>query len=139
MLQIAEERWEGNRLIFACALGQPWSSVRTIRTTSHRGDARYERAREVLPYKTYRQGSKNCWSMPRIAPSSPNFSNARDQTLIAFYESVRRQVEADKQSGGGSLLGGASTRQPGPGPGAPVGPKIKRRRQSVRKRHPSDP
>ena len=39
------------------------------------------------------------------------FSTARDETLIAFYESVRRQVEADKQSGGRSRLVGASTRQ----------------------------
>jgi hypothetical protein len=39
------------------------------------------------------------------------FSTARDETLIAFYESVRRQVEADKQSGGRFRLVGASTRQ----------------------------
>ena len=29
-----------------------------------------------------------------------NFSNAKDETLIAFYESVRRQVRADIQSSG---------------------------------------
>jgi hypothetical protein len=40
-----------------------------------------------------------------------NFSIANDETLIAFYESVRRQVEADKQSGGSSRLVGPSTRQ----------------------------
>jgi hypothetical protein len=40
-----------------------------------------------------------------------DFSNAGDETLIAFYESVRRQVEADKRSGGSSRLVGASTRQ----------------------------
>jgi hypothetical protein len=39
-----------------------------------------------------------------------DFSLANDETLIAFYESVRRQVEADKQSGGRSRLVGASTR-----------------------------
>jgi hypothetical protein len=30
-----------------------------------------------------------------------NFSTARDDSLLAFYESVRRQVQADLQSGGG--------------------------------------
>jgi hypothetical protein len=27
-----------------------------------------------------------------------NFANAKDQSLLAFYESVRRQVEADKSA-----------------------------------------
>jgi hypothetical protein len=40
-----------------------------------------------------------------------DFSTAGDETLIAFYESVRRQVEADKQSGGISRLVGASTKK----------------------------
>ena len=40
-----------------------------------------------------------------------NFSLANDETLIAFYESVRRQVEADKQSGGRHRLVGASTKK----------------------------
>jgi hypothetical protein len=40
-----------------------------------------------------------------------NFSIANDETLIAFYESVRRQVEADKQSGGRHRLVGASTKK----------------------------
>jgi hypothetical protein len=29
-----------------------------------------------------------------------NLSNVQDESLIAFYESVRRQVRADLQSGG---------------------------------------
>ena len=29
-----------------------------------------------------------------------DFSNAKDESLIAFYESIRRQVQADIQSGG---------------------------------------
>jgi hypothetical protein len=40
-----------------------------------------------------------------------NFSTANDETLLAFYESVRRQVEADKQSGGRHRLVGASTKK----------------------------
>jgi hypothetical protein len=40
-----------------------------------------------------------------------DFSTAGDETLIAFYESVRRQVEADKQAGGRSRLVGASTKK----------------------------
>ena len=40
-----------------------------------------------------------------------DFSLANDETLIAFYESVRRQVEADKHSGGRSRLVGASTKK----------------------------
>jgi hypothetical protein len=40
-----------------------------------------------------------------------NFSTARDETLIAFYESVRRQVQADVQVGGRHRLVGASTKK----------------------------
>jgi hypothetical protein len=40
-----------------------------------------------------------------------NFSGATDETLIAFYESVRRQVQADIQSSGRNRLVGASTKQ----------------------------
>jgi hypothetical protein len=40
-----------------------------------------------------------------------DFSTAGDETLIAFYESVRRQVEADKQAGGRHRLVGASTKK----------------------------
>jgi hypothetical protein len=40
-----------------------------------------------------------------------NFSNASDESLIAFYESVRRQVRADMQSGGRYRFVGESTRQ----------------------------
>jgi site-specific DNA-adenine methylase len=40
-----------------------------------------------------------------------DFSLANDETLIAFYESVRRQVEADKQAGGRHRLVGASTKK----------------------------
>lgn len=29
-----------------------------------------------------------------------NFSNSRDERLLAFYEGVRRQVELDMRSGG---------------------------------------
>jgi hypothetical protein len=29
-----------------------------------------------------------------------NFSRSKDESLLAFYENIRRQVEADKQSGG---------------------------------------
>jgi hypothetical protein len=29
-----------------------------------------------------------------------NFSEAKDETLLAFYASVQRQVDADNQSGG---------------------------------------
>jgi hypothetical protein len=40
-----------------------------------------------------------------------NFSNARDESLIAFYESVRRQVRADMHSGGRYRFIGEATRQ----------------------------
>jgi hypothetical protein len=40
-----------------------------------------------------------------------NCSTANDETLIAFYESVRRQVEAHKQSGGRHRLVGASAKK----------------------------
>ena len=40
-----------------------------------------------------------------------DFSNARDESLIAFYESIRRQVRADMESGGRYRFGGESTRQ----------------------------
>jgi hypothetical protein len=33
-----------------------------------------------------------------------NFSNTKDQSLLHFYESVRRQVESDIQSGGAIVL-----------------------------------
>jgi hypothetical protein len=40
-----------------------------------------------------------------------NFSDAKDESLIAFYESVRRQVRADIQSGGRYRFIGESTKQ----------------------------
>jgi hypothetical protein len=40
-----------------------------------------------------------------------NFSNVRDESLTAFYESVRRQVQADMQSGERYRFVGESTRQ----------------------------
>jgi hypothetical protein len=39
------------------------------------------------------------------------FSNVKDESLIAFYESVRRQVQADMQSGGLYRFVGESTKQ----------------------------
>jgi hypothetical protein len=40
-----------------------------------------------------------------------NFSNAGDESLIAFYENVRRQVRADMQSGKRYRFVGDSTKQ----------------------------
>jgi hypothetical protein len=40
-----------------------------------------------------------------------NFSNAKDDSLLVFYESVRRQVEADMNSGGRYRFVGESARQ----------------------------
>jgi hypothetical protein len=40
-----------------------------------------------------------------------NFSNAKDDSLLVFYESVRRQVEADANSGGRYRFLGESARQ----------------------------
>jgi hypothetical protein len=40
-----------------------------------------------------------------------NFSNARDESLIAFYENVRRQVQADMHSGGRYRFVGQSVKQ----------------------------
>jgi len=43
--------------------------------------------------------------------NSMNFANASDECLLHFYESVRRQVTADKQSGGRYRLAGANVRE----------------------------
>jgi len=40
-----------------------------------------------------------------------SFANSKDESLFAFYENVRRQVEADKQSGGRYRLAGDGVRQ----------------------------
>ena len=40
-----------------------------------------------------------------------NFENAKDESLLHYYESVRRQVETDKQSGGRYRFAGATARQ----------------------------
>ena len=40
-----------------------------------------------------------------------NFSDAKDDSLLVFYESVRRQVEADANSGGRYRFLGESARQ----------------------------
>jgi hypothetical protein len=39
------------------------------------------------------------------------FANSTDESLLAFYESVRRQVAADNQLGGRHRLTGASVKQ----------------------------
>jgi hypothetical protein len=39
------------------------------------------------------------------------FENAKDESLLYFYESVRRQVEADMLSGGRYRVVGDSARQ----------------------------
>jgi hypothetical protein len=39
------------------------------------------------------------------------FEKSRDETLLHFYESVRRQVEADRLAGGGYRFVGDSTKQ----------------------------
>jgi hypothetical protein len=40
-----------------------------------------------------------------------NFSNAQDDSLLVFYESVRRQVEADMRGGGRYRFVGETARQ----------------------------
>jgi len=40
-----------------------------------------------------------------------NFSNTKDESLLHLYESVRRQVEADIQSGGRYRFAGDSAKQ----------------------------
>jgi hypothetical protein len=40
-----------------------------------------------------------------------NFSKASDESLIAFYENVRQQVQADMQSGGRYRFAGESMKQ----------------------------
>ena len=40
-----------------------------------------------------------------------NFSTAKDDSLLVFYESVRRQVEADTNSGGRYRFVGELARQ----------------------------
>jgi hypothetical protein len=42
--------------------------------------------------------------------ASMKFANSTDESLLAFYESVRRQVSADNQLGGRFRLIGASVR-----------------------------
>ena len=40
-----------------------------------------------------------------------NFSQSKDERLLAFYENVRRQVELDKRSGGKYRLVGEGVKQ----------------------------
>jgi hypothetical protein len=40
-----------------------------------------------------------------------NFSQSKDERLLAFYENVRRQVEIDKQRGGRYRSAGEGVRQ----------------------------
>jgi hypothetical protein len=40
-----------------------------------------------------------------------NFSQSKDERLLAFYENVRRQVELDKQHGGKYRLAGEGVKQ----------------------------
>ena len=40
-----------------------------------------------------------------------NFSQSKDERLLAFYENVRRQVELDKRSGGKYRLAGEGVKQ----------------------------
>ena len=40
-----------------------------------------------------------------------NFSNSKDERLLAFYEGVRRQVDLDKRAGGRYGLAGDGVRQ----------------------------
>ncbi len=40
-----------------------------------------------------------------------NFRGSKDETLLAFYENIRRQVEADLQSGGRYRLAGDGVKQ----------------------------
>jgi hypothetical protein len=40
-----------------------------------------------------------------------NFSNSKDERLLAFYENVRRQVELDNMSGGRYRLTGGGVKQ----------------------------
>jgi hypothetical protein len=42
-----------------------------------------------------------------------SFSNAKDDSLLVFYESVRRQVDADTNSGGRYRFLGETARQYG--------------------------
>ena len=39
------------------------------------------------------------------------FSQSKDESLVAFYENVRRQVELDKRAGGKYRLAGDGVRQ----------------------------
>ena len=43
-------------------------------------------------------------------PNQMNFANCSDECLLHYYESIRRQVMADKQSGGRYRLAGANVR-----------------------------
>lgn len=40
-----------------------------------------------------------------------NFSQSKDERLLAFYENVRRQVELDNRSGGRYRLAGDGVKQ----------------------------
>ena len=46
----------------------------------------------------------------RGGAQSMNFADSSDESLLHYYESVRRQVMADKQSGGRYRLAGANVR-----------------------------
>lgn len=40
-----------------------------------------------------------------------NFSDSTDESLLAYYESIRRQVAADKRLGGRYRLAGSNVKQ----------------------------
>ena len=40
-----------------------------------------------------------------------NFSNAKDESLLYFYESIRRQVDTDRNAGGRYRFAGDNARQ----------------------------
>jgi hypothetical protein len=40
-----------------------------------------------------------------------NFSRSKDESLLTFYENIRRQVEADMQSGGRYRFAGDGVKQ----------------------------
>ena len=98
------------------------SGVNRRSRNSHRGDllnppiqpARFFPFRRLLhiqtePLDVGAQNSKNSPEGTKVR--AMNFSQMKDERILAFYENVRQQVEIDKSSGGRYRFAGEGVKQ----------------------------
>ena len=72
---------------------------------------RWFQSREPNRQRAHLPPKISSWLLVGVWGVTMNFSNAKDDSLLVFYESVRRQVEADMNSGGRYRFVGESARQ----------------------------